>query len=143
MNCSWKCWFAAEMGDCAGDFKEALLEDNCWCEDGELDVGGEDGLEGETELPCLVSSAVRSFLETEVLNLSRLEPNSRDKKFPSSFCFLDLLLEVVAVSSPDICSDISGDREQSRYILSKLLDLFLTSRENSDTGAPGTLSSGS
>ena len=108
--------------------------------------GGDEGLEGEPVLPCLVSSAVRSFLETEVLNLSRLEPNSRDKKFPSclsSFCFcLDLLVEVVAVSSPDICSDSSGDKEQSRYILSKLLDLFLTSRENSDAG-PGTLSSGS
>ena len=137
MNCSWKCWFAAEMGDCVGDFKEALPGDNCCCEDGEHDVGGEDGLEGETGLPCLVSSTVRSFLETEVLNLSRLEPNSRDKKFPScpSFCFcLDLLVEVVAVSSPDICSDISADKEQSRYMLSKLLDLFLT---------PGTLSSGS
>ena len=32
-------------------------------------------------------SSVKSFFETDVLNLNRLEPNNLDKKFPSwSFC---------------------------------------------------------
>ena len=44
-------------------------------------------------LPGLVTaderfSAVRSFLETEVLNLKRLDPNNLERKLPSwSFCF--------------------------------------------------------
>ena len=56
-------------------------------------ASGDSGEEGEGSLPGLVTaderfSAVRSFLETEVLNLKRLDPNNLERKLPSwSFCF--------------------------------------------------------
>ena len=40
------------------------------------------GVEDDGEVIFRLSS-VKSFFETEVLNLNRLEPNNLDKKFPS------------------------------------------------------------
>ena len=97
------------------------------------DAGAWVGVEDDGEAIFRLSS-VKSFFETEVLNLNRLEPNNLDKKFPSwSFCLCFELFLLTKSSLEAMSRIVSAFGLTSLNILSRLLDLSLAfGDENSD-----------